>query len=151
MFNSLLIVHSLLRWGVLGVLCYTLYRSWQRYRLLQPFTKIDNALRHWTATIAHLQLLLGIILYTQSPVVQYFNTGEGDKSGEPLFFGVLHIALMLSAIVLITIGSAKAKRQETDSRKFRTMYTWFGLALLLILTAIPWPFSPLAHRPLIRY
>ncbi len=151
MFNALLIVHSLFRWAVLLALCTTIYRSWQRYRLVQPFTKTDNALRHWTATIAHIQLLLGMVLYTQSPVVHYFNTGNGDKTGEPLFFGLLHIACMLAAIVLITIGSAKAKRQETDSQKFRTMYTWFGLALLLILAAIPWPFSPLAHRPLISY
>lgn len=151
MFNSLLIAHSLVRWLILVRLCHTLYRSWQRYRRLLPFTKTDNALRHWTATTAHIQLVLGMVLYTQSPIVKYFTNGTGDKSGEPTFFGIIHMMLMLAAIVLITIGSAKAKRQPTDSQKFKTVYTWFGIALLVILVAIPWPFSPLVHRPLIRY
>lgn len=151
MFNVLLIAHSLFRWAVLLGLCYTLYRSWQRYRQLLPFTKADNALRHWTATICHIQLMLGMVLYTQSPMVKYFSNGEGDMQGEPVFFGIIHIVLMLAAIVVITIGSAKAKRQPHDSQKFKTVYTWFGVGLFLILVAIPWPFSPLAHRPLIRY
>ncbi|KOS07764.1 hypothetical protein AM493_18185 [Flavobacterium akiainvivens] len=151
MFNILLIAHSMFRWLVLAALCYTLYRSWCRYRTLQPFTKTDNALRHWSATIAHIQLMLGMVLYTQSPMVKYFNSGVGDNAGEPVFFGVIHILLMLLAIVVVTIGSARAKRQPTDSRKFKTIYTFFGIALLVILVAIPWPFSTLAHRPLIRF
>jgi lauroyl/myristoyl acyltransferase len=48
--------------------------------------------------------------------------------------------MMLIAIVLITIGSAKAKRQTDDSQKYKKLAIWFGIALVLILAAIPWPF-----------
>ena len=61
-----------------------------------------------------------------------------------------HISMMLFAVVLITVGSAKAKRQIKDAEKFGTMLTWFSLALLVIFIAIPWPFSPLTSRPLAR-
>jgi hypothetical protein len=151
MFQSLLTAHSFIRWAVLLSLGFAIFRSWQGYRRLLPFTKTDNALRHWTATIAHIQLMLGIVLYTQSPMVKYYFSGTGEVSGEPRFFGLIHILLMLAAIVTITIGSAKAKRKTTDNEKFNTMFRYFGIALILIFIAIPWPFSPLSNRPLLRF
>jgi len=151
MYSTLLIAHSILRWLVMLSLLYSVYRGWQGISRQLGFTETDNSLRHWTATIAHTQLMLGIVLYTQSPMVKFYFSGYEDTSGEALFFGVIHIILMLVAIVIITIGSAKAKRQPADVQKFRTMLTYFSLGLLIIFIAIPWPFSPLAHRSLIRY
>jgi hypothetical protein len=151
MYESLLIVHSLFRWLVVLSLGYSIYRAWLGRRTLLPFTKTDNALRHWTATIAHTQLLIGMVLYSQSPMVKYFNSGSGNMQGEPVFFGLIHILLMLVAVVIITVGSANAKRKTTDSDKFATMLTYFSIAAAIIFIAIPWPFSPLAHRPLIRF
>jgi hypothetical protein len=54
---------------------------------------------------------------------------------------------MLAAITIITIGSALAKRKQSDPEKFKTMLLWFAPGLLIIFLAIPWPFSPLANRP----
>jgi len=150
MHQSLLTVHSIIRWAVLGSLLYTIFRSWQGYRKLLPFTKEDNSLRHWTATVAHVQLLLGIILYTQSPVAKAMASEIKNGWSEPVFFGLVHIALMLIAIVIITIGSAKAKRKTLAPDKFKTTLVYFSAGLFLILIAIPWPFSPLAQRPYLR-
>jgi hypothetical protein len=63
------------------------------------------------------------------------------------FFALIHLALMLTAIVVMTIGASLAKRQDIDCQKFRPTALYFGIAFLLILMAIPWPFSPLAARP----
>lgn len=152
MYQSLLFCHSALRWFVLVSLLYSIFRAYKGYNLKRPFTKTDNSVRHWTATIAHIQLTLGILIYIQSPIVKYFwkNFTEGIKNTDAAFFGILHILLMLSAIVLITIGSALAKRKQNDSDKFKTMLFWFSIALLIIFIAIPWPFSPLANRPYFR-
>jgi hypothetical protein len=57
---------------------------------------------------------------------------------------------MFAAVTVLTIGSAMAKRQNNQQQKFRTMLVWFIFALVIIFIAIPWPFSPLAKRPLIR-
>lgn len=152
MYQTLLICHSLLRWLVLISLLYAIFRAYKGYSSQLSFTKTDNAVRHWTATIAHIQLIFGILIYVQSPIVKYFwkNFKDGIQNTEIAFFGLFHIFLMLTAIVLITIGSALAKRKKIDNDKFKTMLLWFSIALIIIFIAIPWPFSPLSNRPYFR-
>ncbi|OMP75760.1 hypothetical protein BW716_28425 [[Flexibacter] sp. ATCC 35208] len=144
MYQTILVLHSINRYLVLISLVYCIIMAWNGVRGNKVFSSTDNTFRHLTATIAHIQLMLGLYLYIISPVIRY-NVFE-----EYTFFRYLHIALMVIAIIIITIGSAKAKRMETDKLKFMTILLWFSLALLIILIAIPWPFSPLAHRPYFR-
>lgn len=152
MYQALLFLHSLLRWILLAVLLYSIFRAYKGYRSNNTFSKTDNGLRHWTATTAHIQLVVGITLYTQSPTVKYLwsNFKEGVHTGDAAFFGLIHSVLMLTAIILITIGSALAKRRQSDHQKFKTMLIWFLISLITIIIAIPWPFSPLANRPYFR-
>jgi hypothetical protein len=141
-----------MRWLVLASLLYAIYRAYKGYSSNAQFSKTENAVRHWTATIAHIQLVIGITLYTQSPIIKYFwhNFNEAIHTLDTAFFGLLHIILMLTAITLITIGSALSKRKTIDKEKFKTMLVWFSISLFIIFIAIPWPFSPLANRPYFR-
>jgi hypothetical protein len=152
MYLYLLVFHSIFRWAVLASLVYSIYRAARGLRRNRAFSKLDNGVRHWTATIAHVQLALGLILYIKSPVIKYFWSDTADAVSEPAisFFGWYHILLMLISVVLITLGSALAKRRETDAAKYRTMLLWFSAGLLVIFIAIPWPFSPFANRPYLR-
>ena len=152
MYLTLITLHSILRWLVLISLGYAIYRAYRGYSSCSVFSSTDNSVRHGTATVAHLQLLVGMVLYPQSPVVRHFweNRSEAMHLTDTSFFGLIHLSLMLTAIIVLTIGSALAKRKTTDRAKFRTMLVWFSLALLIILVAIPWPFSPLAQRPYLR-
>lgn len=152
MYDILLPVHSLFRWLVLLSLLYSIYLSARGYFQGWQFSIDHDRIRHWTATIAHIQLVLGILLYTKSITVKAYFSGLVDSTArmESIFFGIIHISSMLIAIVLITVGSAKAKRKKESNEKFRTTLIWFSIALLIIILAIPWPFSPLANRPLIR-
>lgn len=141
-----------MRWLVLASLLLALYRAYKGYFSKSSFSKLDNAIRHWTATIAHIQLMIGMILYFQSPLTKYFlaNFNKAVQDFNLLFFGLIHSLLMLFSIVLITIGSAIAKRKENDEEKFRTMMIWFSVALIILFIAIPWPFSPFSQRPYLR-
>lgn len=152
MYQTLTFYHSIFRWLVLISLVYAIFLAYRGYKTGKEFSKADNAVRHWTATIAHIQLILGILLYSQSPMVSYFwkHFSVAIRNLDAAFFGLIHIALMLIAIVVITIGSALAKRKPESNQKFKTMLIWFGAALLIIFIAIPWPFSPLSHRPYFR-
>lgn len=152
MYLFLLFFHGLFRWLLLAALLYSLYRAARGYYTGRAFTRTDNLLRHWTATIAHIQLMLGCAIYFISPVIGYFRSHfrEAVREKEMAFFGLVHMLLMLTAIVVITIGSALAKRRTSDRERFRTMLSWFLAAFLIILVAIPWPFSPLAQRPYFR-
>lgn len=152
MYQALTFLHSTFRWLVLLSLFYTIFRAYKGYFSKISFSKTDDSVRHWTATIAHIQLVLGITLYTQSPIIKYFwkNFAEAKKSFDLVFFGLIHIFLMLLSIILITIGSSIAKRKTSDRGKFKTMLIYFTIALIIIFIAIPWPFSPLAKRPYFR-
>jgi hypothetical protein len=57
---------------------------------------------------------------------------------------------MILSVVLVTIGSALAKRKQTDREKFKTILIWFSIVLSVIFIAIPWPFSPFANRAYLR-
>jgi len=151
MYYTLLVFHSAIRWFVLATLIYAIFTAYRGLYRKEAFTPKANAIRHWTATIAHLQLLIGMVVYGQSPVVlsQSFSSPDAIVN-EQIFFRYIHISMMLLAIVLITIGSAKAKRMKEDRMKYQTMLRWFVAALVIIFVAIPWPFSPLAWRPYLR-
>nr|WP_294859797.1 hypothetical protein [uncultured Fluviicola sp.] len=152
MYSTLIFLHSLTRWLVVISLIYAIYRAYRGFRLQKTFTKADNSIRHWTTTIAHVQLIIGILVYTQSPSINYFwkHTKVAINNWDVTFYSLIHAFLMLLAIVVLTIGSAKAKRMGTDREKFRTMLIWFLVAFILIFIAIPWPFSPFSNRPYFR-
>lgn len=152
MYSTLLLLHSWFRWVAVLLLAGAIVAAWSGLRTGRAFSRADNALRHWTATAAHLQLVLGILLYLQSPVVRFFFSAPATalQHRETLFFSLVHSVLMVGGVVVVTIGSALAKRRLTDAAKFKTMFLWFLLTFVILLVAIPWPFSPLATRPLIR-
>ena len=152
MYSTLLASHSLVRWLVLASLLFALFRAYHGWFSKRAFTPFDNSVRHWTATIAHIQLVLGLYLYFVSPITDYFlhHFKEAVHLREIRFFGMEHSLVMFIAITLITIGSAKAKRKQTDLEKFKTIAIWFSIGLLAILSSIPWAFSPLTSRPNFR-
>ena len=153
MYSVLLTLHSLVRWLVLISLLVAIFRAYHGWLANKPFTRFDNTLRIATVIIAHSQLVLGISLYCISPVVRYFLNyfKVAVHERQIRFFGMEHITMMLIAIVLITIGSAKAKRRVTDKQRFKTLAIWLTIALVLILASIPWQFSPLTSRPYFRW
>lgn len=152
MYTSLLALHSLVRWLVLASLIFALFRAYRGLASGHAFSKTDNMARMLAATFAHIQLILGLWLYFISPVVGYFlddfKTAVHERGIR--FFGMEHSTMMLTAIVLITIGAAKAKRKPTDREKFKAMALWFTIVLVVLLVNIPWPFSPFAARPYLR-
>lgn len=151
-YTILLLLHSLLRWFVLISLIYTIYRTYKGWFSGLSFTSGDDKARNITVIIAHTQLLVGLILYGVSPIIHslFQDFGEGMKQSGVRFYGMEHSIMMIIAVVLITIGSAKARRLTDDTTKFRTIAVWFSIALVIILISIPWPFSPIDVRPWFR-
>jgi len=142
MYAILLPIHSIMRWLVMISLVYALYRSYRGWFGGREYTSTDNQVRHWSATIAHVQLVVGLYMYFISPLTDYFmyHFHEAVHDREMRFFGMEHSLMMILAIVVITIASMRAKRQATDEGKFKTLAIGYTLALLIILSSVPWPF-----------
>lgn len=152
MYSTLLPLHSILRWLLVAGLAYSIARSVIGLVAKRPYSRLDSTVRSVTSAVSHVQLIIGFVLYFKSPIVSYFraNGSVSLRYMDIAFFGVYHISLMLIAILMITIGAAKAKRANSDYDKHRQIFWWFGTAVVLILMAIPWPFSPYVARPYLR-
>jgi hypothetical protein len=53
-------------------------------------------------------------------------------------YNVEHPLMMLIAIALITIGYSKHKKKLTSRPKFKMLAIFYGFALVVMLTRIPW-------------
>jgi membrane protein DedA with SNARE-associated domain len=62
------------------------------------------------------------------------------KNPSARFFGMEHIALMIIALVIVTIGRKKAEKITAPIQKHSKIATWYLIGLILILASIPWPF-----------
>ncbi len=75
------------------------------------------------------------MLYFLSPKVVFSELTM--KISAIRFLTVEHPLMMIVAIVLITIGYSKAKKSQV-SEKHKTIVIYYGIALALIIAAIPW-------------
>jgi hypothetical protein len=107
----------------------------------RKFGEKDLRISLFTLIIAHIQLLIGLGWYFMSPAyksLKELGMGETMKDSTTRLLSVEHPLMMLIAIVLITIGWSKHKKQSTDKGKFKMITIFYGLALLFILSRIPW-------------
>jgi uncharacterized membrane protein YphA (DoxX/SURF4 family) len=56
------------------------------------------------------------------------------------FFAMEHALMMIIAWLLVHVGRSMVKRADTDAQKHKRTLVFFGIALLIILAMIPWPF-----------
>lgn len=101
------------------------------------YSNSDNRWSLLTLIGFHLQLVIGLILYfTQGWYQQLGNMS--DKIVR--FYSLEHLVAMLLAIVLVTVGRARAKRASTDMVKFKRQFWFFLIAFIIVMANIPWPF-----------
>jgi uncharacterized membrane protein YphA (DoxX/SURF4 family) len=136
MLNGLIHAHSGLRWVVLLLLLAATFMALLKWRSNASYTGGDRRTNLFTMVSMHIQLVLGLALFFMSGRVDFSQM----KDAAFRFFSVEHSTMMLVAIALVTIGHSKAKKAEEDARKFRTVFIFYGIALLLVLAGIPWPF-----------
>jgi Na+/proline symporter len=118
----------------------------------RPWTETDGRLGMFLSISIDLQLLVGLMLYVfLSPATRAaFQNFGGAMSNEVLrFWAVEHVSLMIVALALIHAGRAMSRKAEETMKKHRRAAIFYGLATLIILFAIPWPFFPYG-RPLLR-
>ncbi|MBM3453346.1 MAG: cytochrome B [Bacteroidetes bacterium] len=130
--------HSGLRWIALGLMIYAIFNALRKKDL---YAKSDRMLNMFAMVSLHIQLVIGLILYFTSSKVSFVDGWMGNKLLR--FYGMEHISLMILAIVLVTIGHAKAKRASEPSKKHKTIVLFYAIGLILIIASIPWPFRQL--------
>jgi hypothetical protein len=152
MYEVLLVLHSWLRWFVLGAGLLAVVRAYAGMSGRRPFTKGDNAVSAAFSGFMWLQVIVGLGLYFGlSPVgLKAMKVAGAMKDPTTRFFGMEHVALMILAAILAQVGRIALKKAPTDTLKHKKAFTYFAIALVLVLLMIPWGIWNPA-RPLFRF
>lgn len=144
--------HSIIRWLLVLGLIGTIILFASNRNNTKPAFKLGELFKTATVSFSHIQLILGYYLYFESPMMKFFraNIKEGVAIPEMTFFGLYHVTMMTIAVFVLTIGSSIIKRSQTYELKRKHVLIYFGIVLLIIFLAVPWPFSPLISRPYYR-
>ena len=134
MYQTLLLSHSLLRYFVLIAMIAVIIKSLMGMMNKESFGKWDNKISLYLLIFTHLQLIVGLILYFVSPWVKFSGETMSDKIGR--YWTVEHIFGMLVAVVLITIARISIKRMTSDQAKFKRLFVFNLIALLIIVVII---------------
>ncbi|MCL9805982.1 hypothetical protein NAT51_10635 [Flavobacterium amniphilum] len=102
----------------------------------REFTGTDRKIALFGLIAAHIQLLVGLILYFVSPLGKALLGEMKDPAAR--LTSLEHPLINIIAIVFITIGWSKHKKLAESTAKFKTISIFFGIGLLLILSRIPW-------------
>lgn len=137
-------LHSILRWVILILLILTIIKSFNGMRQNGDYTSTDKKFALWTLIAAHLQLVIGLVQYFIGGKglhnIQNYGMKEVMSNSTMRFYAVEHITIMILAIILITIGYSSAKRTLAPRKKHKKLFIFYLIALILILSRIPWPF-----------
>lgn len=151
--TGLLHLHNFLRWVILIMLLFSIFKAWSGWQQKKAFTPGDKKVWLFTMIAAHITLLVGLYQWLFG---RYGLVSKGVPEGTNImkdkfyrFFLVEHPTGMIIAIVLITLGYGMAKKAVSDETKFKKAFWYFTIALLVILITVPWPFRQIVGRPLI--
>ena len=111
LYDILKSAHSGWRYLVLILLIVAVIQALAGWFGKKAYTEGNRKLNVFTLISAHIQFLLGIGLYVLSPLTK-------GPTGEALYryWKMEHIAIMIVAIVLITIGNARSKKMADAAR-----------------------------------
>ena len=134
-------IHSYWAYLVLIVLISAVLKSVTGYFSNKDYDANAFRLSLFTLIVSHIQLLIGLLLYFTSARFDLWNdlgVGEVMKNSNIRLYLVEHPSINILAVALITIGYSKHKKKLEDSAKFKTFVIFYGLALVLVLSRIPW-------------
>lgn len=140
MYEVLKGLHNILRWVVLAGGAYALALALKGLFTGAIWQKRDRVAGVIFTAALGAQLLVGLVLYVISPLTRAAmqDMGAAMQNDTLRFFAVEHFTAMIAAVVIAQIGYSVGKRAGSDRAKFLWNAAGYGIAMLLILSLIPW-------------
>ena len=129
-------IHSLWAYLVLILLIVVTIKAVISFK--KEYKNIDLRLALFTLIVSHIQLVLGLGVYFSSHAYKSLKASGVSDNSELRILQLDHPITMIIAIILITIGYSKHKKQTESKSKFKTIAVFYGIALILTLKMIPW-------------
>ena len=128
-------LHSTLAIILLLALVVTIIITWVNYAGNKPYNRKIALLG---LISAHLQLVIGLVLYFISPLGLKSFSGENMGNSLSRLYFLEHPLMMVLAIVLITVGYSKAKKLVDPQKANCTVLIFYIIGLIFVLSRIPW-------------
>lgn len=138
MYTGLLHLHAALAYLVLLGLIVCIIYAMVGALSNREFTDKDRKAGLIGLIITHIQFLVGIILYFTSPLGLSNLSGETMGDSMSRLYALEHPLINLIAVALITVGYSRSKKSNPSKSKFRSIYIFYGIGFILILSRIPW-------------
>lgn len=140
MYSFLLSLHSIIAYLVIGLLLANVLHAAMGVSGNKPFQSSSAKVALFGLIFSHIQLLVGLILFFQSPYFSALGQGMKEAMQDPMIrkMAVEHPFTNILAIVMITIGHVTYKKMESDELKFKRILMFYGAGLLLLLSRIPY-------------
>ena len=151
MAQGMLHLHNVLRWFIVIFALITLIKGLAGMNGKKAFSNADKRYSLLLMITADIQLLLGLYLYWSRGWFDVVRSGA-DVMGNKMnrFFGVEHISGMLIGLILIHLGYSAAKNARLlDATRFKRMFWYTFIGLIIIAATVPWPFREVVGRPLL--
>lgn len=129
-------IHSTLAYAVLAVLVIAVINAFLGISSKRNFSSQDKSLSLVALILSHIQLLIGLILWATSPLGK--DAMSQMSNAAMRLTAVEHPLTNIIAIVFITVGWSKHKKEESSNGKFKKIGILYALGLLLFLSRIPW-------------
>ena len=151
-FTTLLVLHSYYRWIVLVMMLIQFIWLWFNKQQNRVFTQRDYYILLTCTLLFNVQFILGWLLFFQSLVAQSFwnDVAIGVKNRQMRFFGLEHMTMMSLGILLANVFTYKSYTFKDRNSTFRYLWKRYCWIYIIILSSIPWSFSPLISRPNFR-
>ncbi len=148
--DTMLKIHSLLRWAIVLAGLWAIIRALKGVSGKTPYTGADNKAGLFFMIFLDIQLLIGLVMYfvtSDLGLKAFMDNGGAVMSNKGLrFFAVEHALAAIVAIALVHIGRAKVKKATLDAQKHKTSLIFFAIALIILALRVPWPFMATVGR-----
>ncbi len=132
-------LHSGLRYIVLILVVLAIIQTLLGWLGKKTYTEGNRKLNLFALISAHTQLIIGLVLYFLSPLVQFSKATMKDATAR--YWTVEHITMMIIAIVLITVGYVRSKRALLPEKKHFNIFVFYLLAVIIVIVTLV-----LSHR-----
>lgn len=127
-------LHSGLRYAVLLLVVAAIIQALLGWIGKKTYTDGNRKLNLFALISAHTQLLIGLVLYFISPLVQF--SGAAMKDATARYWTVEHISMMIIAIALITIGYSRSKKVLVPEKKHFNIFVFYLLAIIIVIITL---------------
>ncbi|MFL9845042.1 hypothetical protein [Flavobacterium rhizosphaerae] len=139
MYSTILELHSYWAYGVLFFLLLAILNSFVGLSKKKLFDANDRKIALIALIFAHVQLVLGLIMWIISPDWDNAKAAGGVMKDSLIRLHLIeHPLINIIAITVITIGWSQHKKAIEDSAKFKKIAIMYLIGLVLLLSRIPY-------------